>query len=229
MSLRAYAGDMSKVLAARIKALRLSKKMTQAQFAELFGVTQAMVSRWETGATPGGEILAQLAAMTGESVQSFVGFSSSPALRPAGELIEVRGSVVAGVWREAWEWDADERYFFSSAVKLAVPPGDRFGLRVDGLSMDQLYPEGTILDCVSLIAIGEAPVVGKRYIVQRVCHDGTLETTVKEYSLGADGRAWLLPRSSQPEFQAPIPVHDGDPRITETRILAKVVGSYRPE
>lgn len=38
----------------QIKKLRTAAELTQAEFAEVFGVTQATVSKWERGMQPGG-------------------------------------------------------------------------------------------------------------------------------------------------------------------------------
>lgn len=228
MRLGEYGDGMTSAVAAKIAKLRRSLGKTQAEFGSVFGVGQAAVSRWEKGSMPEPQHLAKIAELLGETVASLIGLGGQVAI-PAGEMVEVRGSVAAGVWREAWEWDPDERFHFSAGRSLPFTSPDRFGLRVDGDSMDLLYPAGTLLDCVSLIALDEVPVPGRRYIVLRECDDGTFEATVKEYAVGGDGKGWLIPRSSKPEHQAPIPAHDGDGRIVETRILARVMGSYRPE
>ena len=70
---------------------------------------------------------------------------------------------------------------------------------------------------------------GQRVIVERHRTDGTIEATVKEYMLSDDGRQWLVPRSNQPEFQMPIPANDPGEGVAEVRVVAVVVGSYRPE
>ncbi len=70
---------------------------------------------------------------------------------------------------------------------------------------------------------------GKRVIVQRERADGTFEVTVKEYLRDDLGRQWLMPRSNHPEFQTPFRIDQPEPGIVETRVLAVVVASVRPE
>lgn len=225
-----YSGDMSALVAKKIVALRRSKGQTQTEFAKLFGVSQGSVSRWEKGSTPESEHLAVLAAFANVSIQEFLGLPQIEGVMPMGESVEVKGSVAAGIWQEAWEWSEEDRYSFTgspSATKVRAP--HRFGLLVEGESMNLRYPAGTLLDCVSVFALDDEPVSGQRVIVERHRHDGKVEATVKQLVSGDDGKKWLVAESSRPEFQAPIEAFNGDPLIAETRIIAIVVGSYRLE
>lgn len=123
--------------------------------------------------------------------------------------------------------EADWEYFTGSP-RADYPLKDRFGVRVEGDSMDLLYPPGTILECARYW--GNEPIRnGKRVIVQRTKVDGTVETTVKEYLEDRDGVVWLLPKSSNPAFQAPIRADERDDSITEIRIMAVVIASIRLE
>lgn len=55
------------------KRARRRVSMTQAEFAELLGVTPITVSRWETGrVTPGGTSARVLDALTGPNPESIV-------------------------------------------------------------------------------------------------------------------------------------------------------------
>lgn len=145
-------------------------------------------------------------------------------------IVEVIGSVAAGVWKEATEWPQSDRFEIVVGPS-PIPNAKRFGLRLDGYSMDQVFPPGTLLDCLSIFDVNVEPETGDIVIVERIREDGKHELTVKEYQRDDDGRAWLLPRSSKPEFQAPIEVgqpdekHDGNDSV---RIIAYVIGSYQP-
>ncbi|SCY69614.1 hypothetical protein SAMN05660666_02524 [Novosphingobium aromaticivorans] len=92
--------------------------------------------------------------------------------------------------------------------------------------MDQVYPEGTILECISLFGRAEASP-GKRVIVIRTDIHGDSEATVKEL-VEQNGELWLVPRSSNPAHM-PIKLNSQEPGIVETRIAAIVVASVRPE
>jgi SOS-response transcriptional repressor LexA len=145
-----------------------------------------------------------------------------------GPRLHVKGEVAAGVWREAWEFDPDEWEVFTGRSDIAASPRERFGLRVVGDSMNEVYPPGTIIECVSYRGDG-AILAGKRVVVLRKRIDGTVETTVKELVLDPDGRTWLRPRSTNPAFQA-FPADSPDsPDITRVEIIGIVVASIRPE
>lgn len=85
-----------------------------------------------------------------------------------------------------------------------------FGAEVRGNSMDKRYSPGSTLVFTSLYDTHEELELGKRYIVQRESIDGTYETTVKTLWQDADGETWLLPESTDPRFQQPIPLKGGE-------------------
>lgn len=144
-----------------------------------------------------------------------------------GPRLFVVGNVAAGVFSEQWRWDESRWEAFTGRPDVDAPLKDRFGLEVRGDSMNLVYPEGTILECVWYFG-NEVIPDGKRVIVQRTHRDGTLEATVKELIRDEDGVEWLVPRSSNPVHQA----FRGDepgPGITRVEIIARVVASTRLE
>lgn len=224
-----YRAEMAQDVAKKISVLRRSLGKSQAEFAEMFNVTQGSVSRWENGAMPDPSAIAQLAELAGEDVRSFLGGNQSDTtFVKAGQRLMVKGAVAAGVWVDAFEWPEDEWTPYTGGNHVSVDPSRRFGLRVEGDSMNMVYPHGTILDCVSIFN-SEVPRTGQRVVVIRKRVDDGLEATVKEFVVDADGRQWLVPRSHNPAFQTPIAIDQPQEGIEETRIVALVVGSYRPE
>lgn len=224
-----YRAVMGQDLAKKISVLRRSLGDSQAEFGERFGVTQGSVSRWENGSMPDPAAIAKLAELAGEDVRVFLGGESSDAaFVKLGQRFMVKGSVAAGAWVEAYEWPQGEWEPYTGGAHVTVDPTRRFGLRVEGDSMNMVYPHGTILDCVSIFN-SDMPVSGQRVVVIRTRDDDKLEATVKEFVVDPAGRAWLVPRSSNPAFQAPIALDQAEEGIVETRIIALVVGSYRPE
>lgn len=146
---------------------------------------------------------------------------------PLGPQLFVKAEVQAGVWKEAWLLEQDEWEVFSGRADLKAPMKDRFGLRVVGESMNEVYPHGSIVECVQYWQDYQIPS-GKRVVVQRTRMDGTFETTVKEL-IRNDGVEWLRPRSTNPAF---LPFRGDQPDesdIVKVEIIAVVVGSYRPE
>ncbi len=144
-----------------------------------------------------------------------------------GPQLFVKGHVAAGVWKDAHELAEDEWQVFTGRADIAVPIQQRFGLRITGDSMDDVYPPGTIIECVRYY--GDEPIpTGKRVIVERHKRGNGIETTVKEYVRDSDGVEWLVPRSSNPAHQAIRPDQPGD-GIEKVEISALVVASIRPE
>lgn len=145
-----------------------------------------------------------------------------------GPMIPIQGAVAAGVWRERMEYDESEWETFTGAPDVEAPMSHRFGLRVEGDSMDVLYPPGTVLECVRYWGEHIIPN-GKRVIVQRVRSDGEVETTVKEYFEDGTGIVWLVPRSNNPAFQSPFRVDQPESGIESISVVALVVASTRYE
>jgi SOS-response transcriptional repressor LexA len=134
------------------------------------------------------------------------------------EKLIVDGAVAAGVWREPSEYSDRFEIDTPSPVKNAK----RFGVTVEGYSMDLHYEPGTVLDCISIFANGVRPETGDHVIAERIKADGLREKTVKEF-VERDGKFYIRPCSTKPEFQGEIEVgfpdvdHVGDD-------LAQVVG-----
>lgn len=145
-----------------------------------------------------------------------------------GPQLAIQGAVAAGVWREEAVYPQEDWEHFTGAGAVSAPVSQRYGLRVEGDSMDILYPPGTILECVRYWGDSVIPN-GKRVIVLRTNVDGTFETTVKEYLEDKNGVIWLVPRSSNPAFQAPFRCDDPGPNVEDIRVVAIVVASLRVE
>lgn len=117
-----------------------------------------------------------------------------------GPTLFIKGKVAAGVWTEAQQTEESEWVTFTGSPDVTAPIKDRFGLRVEGDSMNEIYPSGTVLECVRYDG---APISNhRRVIVQRQRASGEYETTVKEYVQADNGAVWLAPRSTNPAHQA---------------------------
>jgi len=203
-------------IADRIKNARGEKGLSQKKLAEQLNVRQATVSAWEKGvAIPREAVFHQLAEVLGKSVEY---------LRFGGEQIsnlkriEVLGDVRAGAWRNALEFEEEDKEI------LSVPaPPRAFSLIARGESMNERYPDGTYLICLPIIEFDEIKD-GAGVIVHRSNAEGLWEATVKEYRL-KDGKAYLWPRSDHPDHQNPLLYENGE----SVEITAIVVGTYRPE
>jgi SOS-response transcriptional repressor LexA len=171
--------------------------------------------------------VAKISALTGIDMAALVAADFAAAQH--GPSLFVKGEVAAGVWKQAMEWDRTDWVAYQGGSHISAPIEARFGLIVAGESMNEVYPPGTVLDCVSCLHAGiEEVKSGQRVIVVRTRVDGEVEATVKEYQETPEG-VWLVPKSRNPAYQQPIPLTTADPDIAETRIIAVVRGSYRPE
>lgn len=227
MPVTAYRRDVPNDLAQKIYRARRNMGLNQADFAARLNVNQATVSRWESGATPDIMVIHQIAELTGLDVASFI--SADLQSVTTGPRLYVKGDVAAGVWREAVEWDRSDWISYQGGSHVEAPAEARFGLVVTGESMNEVYPPGTILDCVSCVHANVDEVQnGQRVIVVRRRADDCLESTVKEF-LRTDDGVWLVPRSHNPAFQQPISLMNPGDGIVEIAITAVVKGSYRPE
>lgn len=102
-----------------------------------------------------------------------------------------------------------------------------YAAQTRGPSMNRVYAEGTYLIFNDIWQTEEELVPGKRYVVERIRVDGYREFTVKTLHKDDQGRFWLIPESTDPLFQSPIPVEGSEGE--EVRVLGRVVFSIRPE
>jgi SOS-response transcriptional repressor LexA/DNA-binding transcriptional regulator YiaG len=157
-------------------------------------------------------------------------------LRSPLRAVRVIGDVQAGVFREALEWPPEEQFDVMIEVTPTASRYPVFGLRVLGPSMNQEFREGSVALCVRLLDLPDGYKVkpGQFVVVLRRNDHGPdqFEATIKEYHVDKNGRAWLMPRSDDPAFQAPIPAdslgnddfHDSNDTV---RIWAVVVGQNK--
>jgi SOS-response transcriptional repressor LexA len=136
-------------------------------------------------------------------------------------MVPVLGDVQAGVWQTVVEQSEpiDE-------VPIVLPgfeAAQLFALRVVGPSMNQHYPEGTIVVCCPAVEIG---VRDRDHVIVERRQNGLVETTVKEVVQEKSGVA-LWPRSGDPAFQTPTRIKRGDEATDDgIAITAVVVSSY---
>jgi len=212
----------------RLRQFRERLGLTLEEMAGRTGSSTSQLSRWEAGRS---NIPSERLPMLAQHYECRVGDifeDDDSSFVPLGPTLYVRGPVKAGLWQEVWEEPEAEWKSFTGRADVTAPLRDRFGVRVEGDSMNDLYPSGTILECVSFLG-GAEIASGKRVIVERLRDDGEREVTVKELHRDQDGVEWLVPRSSNPAFQTPVRADDQPDDIVQVRVIGVVVGSYRQE
>lgn len=208
----------------QLARIRKEKGLTQAALAEMVGVEQPTIQRWEKGKRE--PELAQLFKLAAALDIDPATLLDQTVATPLGPRLFIKGEVAAGVWKSAVEMPESDWQTFTGRADVTAAADHRFGLRVVGDSMNEIYPPGTIVECVSLFGRAEA-LPGKRVIVVRTNENHECEATVKEL-VEQDGELWLVPRSYNP-IHIPIRLNEAVPGIIETRIAAVVVASIRPE
>lgn len=212
----------------RLKDYRDRLRLTLEAMAERSGFSVSQLSRWEQAKSNiPSERLPELARAYSCRIADIFEEEDSP-FQPLGPTLFIKGVAAAGRWAEAWELPDGELGTFPGRTDLTVPISQRFGVRLEGESMNAVYPHGTVLECVSFLSNVEI-TSGRRVIVSRRRNGTEIEVTVKEYQVDGDGVEWLVPRSHHPDFQTPFRVDQPGPGIDEVQIVGVVVGSYRPE
>lgn len=206
-----------------IKALREKAELTLEELAEKSGLSVSYLSRLEAGKRNlSVKNINKIAPSLGASGPELV------ATTHKSQRIKISGVVQAGDYIDP----GDEIYLGDESVD--IPMEERlqkfrlYALRVAGPSMNVRYPEGSILICASLADTQELPIPGKRYIVRRIRPDGSYEQTVKEFVVDSSGKKWLMPRSTEPQWQSPIPYEDGSEDET-VELQSRVLYSVMPE
>lgn len=145
---------------------------------------------------------------------------------PSPTSIWVSGSVEAGAFHEAVEWDRSRWY------SVDVPVPERFrrrakALEVRGYSMDLEYKPGAVVIWVDFLDF--RPPRHEDHVIVYAHHaDGKVEATVKELRVDEAGKRWLWPRSTKPEHQQPIDTDTPPDGISSIEIKGIVIGDYRP-
>jgi len=206
----------------RLKEIRKSRGMTQADVASALGLDLGNYNKLENGRT---DLTVSRMEQLAKILQCEpVDFISNPSnLR----TVQVRQNVEAGAWNESLEWDESDWYDVTIPDDPLYRSYKLYGAETHGPSMNKRYADKSALIYTSIIETGERPQVGKRYIVETEHADGQREATVKTLWRDDAGEMWLIPESTDPRHQQPIPLHGHDGN--NVRIVGRVVASVQRE
>jgi len=126
-----------------------------------------------------------------------------------GRAVRVKGKIGAGPFRETWQWEDDEQYDVVVPLDETLDKVALYGGVTCGPSMNRRYPEGTVVVFTDAMETQEPLVPGARYVIERERPDGLREATIKLLHRDDFGRFWMVPESTHPDFQLPMPI-DGD-------------------
>jgi transcriptional regulator with XRE-family HTH domain len=223
----------------QLREFRKRAGLNQQQLADLADTSNPQIGRLENGER-------KLTKEWAERLAPHLGCSPVDILYSSGELanatlspqpqtkmgqikpVTVIDYVQAGEWRETLGLPHDDQYNVP-VFDDRYNSDDLFGIELRGDSMDKEYKEGTVLVCRKFDPTGELPPVGKHVIVRRRSPEGLYETTVKALETDDHGRGWLVPKSTNNEWE---PVEftnnsDGDGDDVDTEIIGVVVWDVR--
>lgn len=217
--------------------------MTLARLAEIVGISESQLSRFETGQRRPRvdeihRIAAALKVTVGDIFPDFADIEASEnAAKDAAEpppqvnFAPVRGYTQAGVWTEFEEFEDDG---FAREEVPSVPGRwsslPQFAFRVRGNSMDadRIF-DGDYVICVPYFDARVDLRDGDRVVIERR-RNSAVERTVKQIQLDGN-QVWLCPRSSDPRFQPVVLDMDRNFREaddTEIKIIGLVIGRWAP-
>ncbi|MBZ9659822.1 XRE family transcriptional regulator [Mesorhizobium sp. ESP-6-4] len=206
-------------MAEKIKALRERLGIDQKELSQRIGVDQSTVSKYERGIQePKREPSMRLAELAGVPFGEWMGVEPISTADVRAKNVTVVGELCAGQWREAIEWDHDDQYTVPALIDSDLPGYPLKGFVVRGTSMNEYYPDGSIVFAAATIANGLQPANGDHVIVTRRNNKGLYEASLKEYVIGVDGSKWLFPRSHDPEHKTPLRLDDSE-EVTVTGIV----------
>lgn len=210
-----------KIAGVKIRNLRKDFGWTQGELAQRAGMTQAQVSKLESGKEGSRELVERAAVPLGVPLETL--WPDARELMPQQRVIRVVGTIAAGHWSEAIELPFDEQ-----EETTVILPGNLANIpvtamRVDGHSVNKVYPDRSVVFVAPIHALSGAPKNGQMVTVLMRSSDGTFEQTLKQYQRDGEGKAWLLPQSTEPQFQTPIQYMG--PKIEEAQITGVVVAA----
>jgi len=200
--------------------IRTNLNLSQAEMAKRLGTSQPQYQRLEKGLRPltpkwALKIEAEFGIPAAQMVFKNEVDKSLPARK-----VTVIGYVQAGAWEETWELQEEDQYAIYIPPDVNLSGYSLYAAETRGPSMNKRYPEGTVIVFTNIIETHEELMPGKRYVIERERPDGLKEATVKLLWMDDKGKPWLLPESTDPRFQEPIPIN-GDEGDT-IRIVGRV-------
>lgn len=182
------------------------------------------------------ETLEQLASVyPGTTISDLIGETRAATIvgNANSHTIVIRGRAMAGEFRTSFDIPLGEQEEISAPISSRDADAGAYGVVVRTPGIEQIYRDGTILVCIPFARYERPLESGKKVVMERI-RGKLVEVTVRELNV-VNGKAWLWPRSNDPEHQAPIEMpwpYDGKVwRLGDDRfsISSVVIGSYTAE
>lgn len=170
-----YDDGMTTPLAGRIRSIRITLGLDQAEFGERLGVGQSTVARWEKGSTPKIGALQSIAELARTTVESLTGIDELS--RPLSNAVPIVGYVGAGAsvltfddYSESEPIGYVERPAFidGRAVAVEVQGDSLFPMAENGWKLiyagEQTLIEADILNRLCVVCLVDGSMLVKRVI-----------------------------------------------------------------
>ncbi len=212
-------------LGQRIRELRKARGLTLQQVADVFGITRASVSGWESDDTrPDQDKLPSLSKKLGTTVEHLLTGKKPDVAADSDANVEqgpdLRGHVPLISWVQAGNWEAVVDNFSPGDAEDWMPCPRKYGpqtfaLRVRGVSMEPKYQDGDII-----FVDPDAQAEHGKNIVVRL--DDEHEATFKQLVMEGDQK---FLRALNPDWPGPklIPINGN------ATICGVVIGKWVPE
>jgi len=163
------------MLSERLKRLRKENKLTQAELASRFGVTQQTIAKWEAGrALPEPETIARIAGFFGVTTDHLLGLTDIPGAAAPVSRVRIIGTVKAGYDAFALEEDLGSAFAEvknGSEYRYLFVKGDSMApyIREGDLALIRLQPYLQNGD-IGVVVYGDNEATLKKYC----CKDGAV-------------------------------------------------------
>lgn len=207
----------------RIREARKRAGKTLEDLADATGLSPGYISRMESAArNVSTKNLRKIAEALGTTADRLI---SEDEPEPVAHEMPVRGEVRAGAWLEI-DGDPAELETIPALPDPRFAGAPQYALRGVGTSMNKVAPPGQYVIVASWPELGVELRDGDLVVVKR-SRAMTYEVTLKRARKGEKGEWQLWPESTDPRYQEPVILGDGD-RDVEVSVIAKVVGRYEP-
>lgn len=214
-----------------LRFFREKKGLSQVQLAKLVNSSQPQINRLEMGDR-------KLTVEWAERIAPHLGVEAAALNYSVEELDRARRSLVetplskhrhvpivgyveAGVFQEAITMEEEQWEYRELMVDPRYSGLQSQLLEVRGNSMNEVIPSGSLVEIVEFYSINQEPEPGRYYVVDRIRPDGTIEATLKQFQIDDAGTPWLVPRSTDPQFKAAIPLSgsNGDQIVIRALVI----------
>lgn len=218
------------ILGERTRQRRKEIGISQKTLAQRVGVQQTSIYLIEKGETENPRFIMLLAAALDTSAQWLLGqeISRNEVAQAPAEPVAMVGYVDGKEFQPGCEWEESRWQWLLMPRDRRYPGVTRKLYEVRGECFDEVFPTGTIIVIAEFAALGRKPQAGDRCLVAKLHEGNGIELLIQELQ-GEGDRQFLRARSSNPDYLGSWKIDPASKQFKAMEILAKVIGSIRPE